>query len=228
MRLLLVLSILGVVLLAVSAKKQLEENADIVEEAETKDHSSKKYSKDFQKSHHHGHKHKKNNAQKEQPKEEVKPKSAPVDIPEPEIQLQENIETSKKAVDERKRKEQTEDLHLQDLAYEESLKKDKKKKKGHHGAHQAEVVGKDEKNEQKLFAEQAKNPVEGKVIEDSFEPLKNSEGGKRNRGKDKKSKDKSKNKKAFEKNKDKGKKSKDGKNKNKDKKHKNKDKKKWQ
>lgn len=66
---------------------------------------------------------------------EPKPKKAPVEVPEPEIQLQENLETSKKVVAEERHKEQLQDLHLQDLTYEENLKKEKKK--GHHGAHQA-------------------------------------------------------------------------------------------
>ncbi|GFY73413.1 hypothetical protein TNIN_456311 [Trichonephila inaurata madagascariensis] len=55
----------------------------------------------------------------------------------PDIQLQSDIETSKKAIHEQKQKAEVEDLHLQDLSYEESLKKDKKKRKGHHGVHHA-------------------------------------------------------------------------------------------
>lgn len=66
----------------------------------------------------------------------IKSKKAPIEIPEPEIELQENLETSKKAVAEEKHKEQVQDLHLQDLTYEENLKKEKRKK-GHHGAHRA-------------------------------------------------------------------------------------------
>lgn len=67
---------------------------------------------------------------------EPKPKQAALEVPESEIELQENLETSKKAVIDEKHKQQTEDLHLQDLTYEENLKKEKKKR-GHHGAHQA-------------------------------------------------------------------------------------------
>ncbi|KAF8773697.1 hypothetical protein HNY73_016332 [Argiope bruennichi] len=141
-------------------------------EAETKAHSSKKYSKEYQKTHHHGgHKHKKHQVLDEPKKVDPEPKPAHADIPEPEIQLQSDIETSKKAIEEQKQKAEVEDLHLQDLTYEENLKKDKKKKKGHHHAENVEKQRKEK--DQKLFADQEeKNPVEEKVIEDSFEPLK--------------------------------------------------------
>ncbi|GFY47118.1 hypothetical protein TNIN_375511 [Trichonephila inaurata madagascariensis] len=162
------------------------------------------------------------------PKADTQPKAAPVEIPEPDIQLQSDIETSKKAIHEQKQKAEVEDLHLQDLSYEESLKKDKKKRKGHHGVHHAETNQKKNQKDQKLFADQEeKNPIEEKVIEDSFEPLKEArkEGERKNKNNHKKSKKDSKNKKAYEKN-NKNKKSKDGKKKyNKD--NKNKDKKRW-
>lgn len=192
----------------ISSKKAVEENLDLLE-PETREHSSKKYTKDHQKPHHHGgHKHKKHTVAEEVPKAaESKPKDTPVEIPEPEVKLQSDLETSKKAIKEEGRRSNTEDLHLQDLAYEESLKKDKKKKGHHHGAHHAEVLEKPKgKTDHKLFAEEeVKTPAE-KVIEDSFEPLKETRG----KGKDKKSKDKSKGKKKASE-KIKGKKSKDGK-----------------
>ncbi|GIX94084.1 hypothetical protein CDAR_394561 [Caerostris darwini] len=152
---------------------QIQENIDPIE-GEIKEHSAKKYSKDYQKSHHHhGHKHKKHSVIEEPKQADPKPKAAPVEIPEPEIQLQADLETSKKTLEEKKQKAEVEDLHLQDLTYEENLKKDKKKKKGHHATHHAETVEKKKEKDQKLFSEQEeKSPVAEKVIEDSFEPLK--------------------------------------------------------
>lgn len=215
-------------IVVISAKKQHNENLDIME-AESKTHSAKKYTKEHQKSHHHSHKHKKHSPEEELINEsEPKAKKAPIEVAEPDIELQENLETSKKAVADEKHKDQLQDLHLQDLTYEENIKKEKKKK-GHHGAHRAEVLEKnDEKAEKKLFAEQeSKHAVDEKVIEDSFEPLNNhQENGRSKKSKDKKNKEKTKDKskskkKAHEKSqKDKSyKKSKDGK-KNKDKKSK--------
>ncbi|GFT83982.1 uncharacterized protein NPIL_678461 [Nephila pilipes] len=227
MRLLLTALCVFCLMVVISAKKQIQENIDPIE-GETKEHSSKKYSKENQKSHHHGHKHKKHSVL-DQPKADTQPKAAPVEVPEADIQLQSDIETSKKAIHEQKQKAEVEDLHLQDLTYEENLKKDKKKKKGHHGVHHAENNQKRKEKDQKLFADQEeKNPVEEKVIEDSFEPLKETrnDAERKNKNKDKKPKDKSKNKKAYEKKDKNNKKSKDGKKKyNKDKK--NKDKRKW-
>ncbi|KAG8182740.1 hypothetical protein JTE90_008118 [Oedothorax gibbosus] len=209
----------------ISAKKAVEENLDPLE-PETREHSSKKYTKEHQKPHHHsGHKHKKHAAAEEQvPKAaESKPKDTPVEIPEPEVKLQSDLETSKKAIKKEEQRSNTEDLHLQDLAYEESLKKDKKKKGHHHGAHHAEVLEKPKgKSDHKLFAEEEAKTPEEKVIEDSFEPLKETRG----KGKDKKSKDKSKGKKKASE-KTKGKKSKDAKKKDKGKSKKSKDGKKW-
>ncbi|KFM77262.1 hypothetical protein X975_16027, partial [Stegodyphus mimosarum] len=210
MRLIIVLSILCLAVIISAKKQHHEENIDTFEE--NREHNEKKYSKAHQKSHQAGHKHKKHSQEKLPSDAEPQPKNAPLEVPESEIKLQEDIETSKKAVADQKHKEQIDDLHLQDLTFEENLKKDKKKKKSHHGAHHSEVI---DKKEKKLFSEhETKNPVDEKVIEDSFEPLTetHTENAKKSKSKSKEKKSKDQNKKkAYEKKDKNNKKSKDSK-----------------